>query len=184
MATVRLRAVWVVTLAVVAVALALMGWLWPRRITTVLLVRHAEKETEAQPVFLSDAGHARARELVHVVGEAGLAAAYTTEFVRNQQTVRPLAEALGIPTHEIPASDVAGLVDHIMATYEGRVVLAAGHRGTLPEIIEALGGETPTPIVDEDYDDLFVVIVPRLGETRVVHLSYGAAPAASASEAE
>jgi broad specificity phosphatase PhoE len=47
---------------------------------------------------------------VHVAGTAGVAGIYATEFNRTQETVEPLASAMGLPVVEVAGSDVAGLV--------------------------------------------------------------------------
>src|SRR5262245_25838685 len=66
-------------------------------LTTIFVVRHAEKDTlllGSDPP-LSAAGFLRAQELARVLGEAGIQAVYVTEFQRNRQTAMPLASALG-----------------------------------------------------------------------------------------
>src|SRR5205809_7384909 len=70
-----------------------------RPVTTVILVRHAEKNIEPNnpDPDLSPAGQARAQELVRMLGAAGVNAIYATNFKRTQQTVKPLADKLGVP---------------------------------------------------------------------------------------
>src|SRR5215831_5142150 len=70
-----------------------------RPVTTIILVRHAEKIIDpADPdVELSPAGEGRARELVDLFGDSGINAIYATQYKRTQQTVKPLADKLGLP---------------------------------------------------------------------------------------
>src|SRR4029453_9075189 len=76
-----------------------------RPVTTIILVRHAEKNIEPNNPNpnLSPAGQARAQELVRVLGNAGITAIYATQFVRTQQTAQPLATHLGLPVTQIEA---------------------------------------------------------------------------------
>jgi broad specificity phosphatase PhoE len=164
---------WLCALALAIIATLAAVWLWPRPVTTVLIVRHAEKAIGTPGVPLNEEGHARAQTLMHVAGDAGVAAVYASESLRNQQTVQPLADQLGVPVQVIAAADTEGLVDHLQSNYPGEVVVIAGHRNTIPAIIEELGGGTIRPIPDEDYDGLFVVTVSRFREAEVLHLNYG-----------
>src|ERR1051326_29104 len=60
--------------------------------TVVLVVRHAEKASDADDSPLSDAGTQRAQALAGVAADAGVSAIYTTQFKRNQDTARTLSE--------------------------------------------------------------------------------------------
>jgi hypothetical protein len=51
--------------------------------------------------------------------------------------------------------------------------LVVGHSNTLPAIIEALGAPLPAPIGDDDYGDLFVVILEAGRTPLVVRTRYG-----------
>jgi hypothetical protein len=68
---------------------------------------------------------------------------------------------------------VQGLVNHILSNQRGRTVLVASHSNRAPEIISALGA-APAPVVaDTDYDNLWVITVPRWGSPRLLLLKYG-----------
>jgi Histidine phosphatase superfamily (branch 1) len=65
----------------------------PRR-TTVILVRHAEREALSTPdPELSAAGRLRAQDLVLAASGAGIQAIIITQFVRTGATAKPLAVA-------------------------------------------------------------------------------------------
>src|SRR5882672_5663247 len=76
-----------------------------RPLTTVIIVRHAEKNIEPNnpDPDLSPAGQARAQDLVRMFSAAGVNAIYATEYKRTQQTVKPLADSLGLPVAVIDA---------------------------------------------------------------------------------
>ena len=121
----------------------------------IVLVRHAEKQTEpavADPP-LSAAGQARARALVQAVPD--VRAILSTDTLRTTQTATPVAEATGVPIERMEPLDVA----EIRATAErldGGALLVVGHSNTLPEHLHALTGET-IDLAEDDYGDLFIV---------------------------
>jgi broad specificity phosphatase PhoE len=148
-----------------------------RPMTTIILVRHAEKNIEpANPdPDLSTAGQARAQELARMFGDAGIKAIYATQYKRTQQTVKPLAEKIGVPATVIDAKNTAELVKQIRAQHNGDVVFIAGHNNTVPEIIGALGGPQLPIIPETEFDNLYVVTIYRVGKAKVLKMRYGSA---------
>ena len=147
-----------------------------RPLTTVILVRHAEKKIEpnnADP-DLTPLGESRAQELVRMFGDAGINAIYATQFRRTQETVKPLADRLALPILTVDSKQTQELVRQILTDHRGQTVLVSGHSNTVPEIITALGGPKVQEIPDSDYDNLFVVTCYRFGKAKVVRLKYGA----------
>lgn len=144
--------------------------------TTVILVRHAEKAVvPGDDPPLSEAGGKRAAALRHALEKSGVSAIYATQYRRTQQTVEPLAKALKITPKQLDAAKPEALVAQIRQKHRGGTVLVAGHSNTIPEIIDALGAPHAPDIEDRDYDDLFVVTIPKGGPVRLLHLQYGAA---------
>ena len=144
-------------------------------LTTVILIRHAEKNTEPgnSDPDLSPAGQARAQELVRMFGDAGIKAIYVTQYKRTQQTVKPLADKLGLTPTAVEARNTAEVVKQIRAQHNGEVVFVAGHNNTVPEIIAALGGPKLPTIPETEYDNLFIVTIYRVGKAKVLQLKYG-----------
>jgi broad specificity phosphatase PhoE len=187
-------------LAIVSVAVGLIvicGCIiifWKNSTTVILVVRHAERndgafcdpatvKTRPNPTLALTAGlSTRAQELAHVGGEDSIAAIYASEFCRTQLTVQPLATQLGLTTTVVDqfAADgttvnVDSLIDNIWANHRGQVVVVAGHSNTVPVIIDRLSGISIAAIDETDFDNLYVVIVPRwFGRSKVVRLKYGA----------
>src|SRR5260370_22010326 len=146
-----------------------------RPVTTVILIRHAEKVIDpnnADP-DLSPAGQTRAQELVRIFGDAGINAIYATQYKRTQQTVKPLADKLGLTANQVNSKNTADLLAQIRAQNSGQVVFIAGHNNTVPEIIAALGGPTFPPILKTEFDNLYVVTVYRTATAKVMKLKYG-----------
>src|ERR1700730_3001276 len=158
-----------------AVALFAYFATFSRPVTTVIVVRHAEKNIEPSnpDPDLSHAGQARAQELAQMLGDAQVNAIYATQFKRTQQTVKPLADRLGVPVNIIEAKNTQDLVRQILTTHRGQTIFVAGHNNTAPEIVKALGGGNFPVIPESEFDNMFIVTVYRFGRAKVVKLKYG-----------
>src|SRR5262252_2639121 len=130
-----------------------------RAVTTVILVRHAEKVIDPNnpDVDLTEAGQARAQEIARMFGDAGINAIYATQYRRTQQTVKPLSDKTGVPVTVVNSKNTADLLAQIRAQHSGQTIFIAGHNNTVPEIVEALGGTKYPTIPESEYDNLFVV---------------------------
>jgi broad specificity phosphatase PhoE len=147
------------------------------KVTTVILVRHAEKNTSPQDdPSLNDAGKARAEMLSHMLSEAEVKAIYTTQFVRTQETAQPLADRLGLSLIKMDASDTKEVAKHILLKHSGKTVLVVGHSNTVPEIIRELGGESIPSFSESEFDNLFIVTVYKAGKAKVVKFKYDVTP--------
>src|SRR5438874_4562261 len=148
-----------------------------RPVTTVIVIRHAEKiiDPNNPDVDLSPAGQARAQELARMFGDAGVNAIYATQYKRTQETVKPLADKLGLRVNVVNSKNTNDLLAQIRAQNSGQTVFIAGHNNNVPEIIAALGGPKYPIIPESEYDNLFVVTVYRTGHAKVVKMKYGAA---------
>ena len=147
-----------------------------RPVTTVILVRHAEKiidPNNADP-DLSPAGQARTQELIRVFSNAGINAIYATQYKRTQQTVTPLADKLGLPITQINSKNTQELLSQIRSQHRGQVIFVSGHNNSVPEIIAGLGGPTYPTIPETEFDNLYIVTLYRTGKAKVVKLKYGA----------
>lgn len=143
-------------------------------VTTVLLVRHAEKAaTPPNDPPLTTDGQTRAQTLARVVGDAGVRAVYASQFARTQQTVQPAATQRGLTVTQLNASDTDALINDILSNHRGETVLVAGHSDTVPLIIDKLWGGQVAPINETEFDKLFVVTVYRWRRAKVVQLRYG-----------
>lgn len=154
--------------------------------TTVILVRHAEKDVEppADPV-LTAAGTQRAAALAELLQDQPLAAILVSEFARTRLTAEPTAARTGLTPRVVEARGglrphLLAIVEAVRSEYAGRTVLVVGHSNTVPAIIAALGAEPVGEICDGEYDDLFVVTLPVEGRPTVERRRYGAPDALNA----
>ncbi|MBF8292613.1 MAG: hypothetical protein HW417_16 [Steroidobacteraceae bacterium] len=169
--------VWLAALGA-ALVIALAIWIFASASTTTILVmRHAEKATlPAEDPPLSMAGEGRAQELAHVLGEAPaefrIQGIFVSEFRRTQETVRPLANRLGVPVIVVPAADIALVADRARNEYRGGHVLIVGHSNTVPEIVERLSGHKMPAMAETEYGIVYVISLPRFSRASVTRLDF------------
>jgi broad specificity phosphatase PhoE len=150
----------------------------PQAPTTVLLVRHAEKASDAEDSPLNEAGVRRAQALVRVAEDAGVSAIYSSQFKRNLDTARPFSERSGVAVTQMPVNlqnpgDYGKvLAKSILERHPGQTVLVVGHANTIAATVEGLTGRAG-PAGDIQYGDLFIVTVPPSGPARVIKAQYG-----------
>lgn len=140
---------------------------------TLYIVRHAEKNTimAGNDPPLTGAGLARARALLHTLGDAGIRAIYVTPWLRNRQTALPLATALGESLTVV--DDVAETIRCLRSDHWGHAVLVVGHSNTVPRIIEALTGQSIPPFAEGEVDRIYLVTLHRGGRSELVGLRFG-----------
>jgi broad specificity phosphatase PhoE len=146
--------------------------------TTIIFVRHAEKELVGEDPGLSAAGRQRAEELARQLADAdvvaGVDAVYSTPFRRTLETAHAVADRLDLPVHEYAPDDNDAVLDAILKTYKGKIILVVGHSNTVPTLIADVGASKKVPAIDEDeYDNLYVVSIPWYGKTKTIRLRYG-----------
>lgn len=174
----RAAAAWIVLcgLSVGAAAYAAEPDSW----TTVIVVRHAEKQLEREDPPLSVIGRQRAAELARALHDLQISGLYASQYRRAIETLEPLAETIGIEVRRVPleSTDLSGqlraMAERILKDHRGSTVVVSGHSNTVPELVRALGVADPPALEESDYDDLFVVSVAADGSARLLHLHYGA----------
>jgi broad specificity phosphatase PhoE len=119
------------------------------------VMRHLDTPAGERDPDLTDAGRRNAELLAGWFGEMRPAAIYITDYKRTRQTVGPLAARLGMTPILYDPADTAGLIARVRAT-PGRVLIV-GHSNTVPDIVAALGGSRPAPLVHEDFGDIWRV---------------------------
>jgi phosphohistidine phosphatase SixA len=141
----------------------------PKRI---ILMRHADKTEDSADEDLSESGWARAKQLATYLPETFgkpdiiMAAAQSKHSDRSVETVKPLAESLGLEIQDYFKNDeFPQLVDEIFndPDYKNKTVVICWHHGKLPAMASLLGapaGSFPDPwpsnaynlILDLQYD--------------------------------
>jgi len=177
-----LTPIWLTAMAaLVALSLAVFAaWVWGTAgSTTVIVVRHAEKDLSASLTDppLSPAGEARAALLARMFGDAKVLghvdAIYVSPALRNRLTAAPLAARLGISETVAPADDPRSLARRALHEHAGGRALIVGHSDTVPQIVRALSGNPNIPeIGEQEYGTMYIVTVPRIGHANLLRLNY------------
>lgn len=142
--------------------------------TTVILVRHAERADDSSDTDLSPEGRQRAELLAKMLLRSGPSVLLASQFKRTQQTLRPLAEALGLPIRIIDAENEHELIEIIRTGQRGRLSVVASHSDRIPTLVARLTGETVEPVEHEEYNRFYVLTLLGEGRGKVIELRYGA----------
>lgn len=148
----------------------------PNPVTTVILVRHAEKVSQADDTPLSPAGTERAKELARVLTAVKIDVIYTTQFRRTQDTAAPTATAKGITpvVHNAGPTYAAELAKRIMAEHRGQTVLVVGHSNSTINLIKAFGVTDVASMPESEYDNFYVLTDAEGAPPALVALRFGA----------
>ena len=130
-------------------------------ITTIYLIRHAEKDRsdkENRNPELTDHGKKRAEKWAEILGLSKIDAVYSTNYQRTLQTAAPTAtrNGLEIQTYEPNNLDI----DSLATLHQGERILIVGHSNTTPMLVNrALGEERFEWIEDTVNGNLFVLTI-------------------------
>ena len=165
-------------LLAVLMAAAGVYWLgtWAKT-TVVVLVRHAEagESTSGDPE-LSPAGEKRVASLGGLLDDLltdrRVDYLYAADTRRAQQTAAPIANQFRLPINVLASSDWSGLASRIRREHRGKTVVVVGYATTLPAVINQMSGQA-LAMRDDEFDAIYVVVMPSPGQTRVLRLRYG-----------
>jgi broad specificity phosphatase PhoE len=148
--------------------------------TTVVFVRHAdidEPMSSNVDTPLNASGRARAEDLAahlqsfDVTGSVN--AIYADPTRRTQQTAEPLAELISIPIDIADHDEVVGFMRRVLREHKREIILVVTHRNDIAPLIEELhGSKKIAEIGADDYDDVFVVVIPWFGKVKTLQHSY------------
>lgn len=128
----------------------------PSKTVSVILVRHAEKESGKDP-GLTDRGRARSEEIVKMLSQQRVSHVFATEYRRTADTVAPLAGEHKAEVEIVSAREPAALAQRITKLPDGSTAVVAGHSNTLSAIAAALGADPFGDLDESDYDNLFIL---------------------------
>ena len=142
---------------------------------TFVIVRHAERETGADPGLLPE-GQKRAERLAEILADAPVTHLIASDLRRTTDTLAPLSARKNIQPEEIEKiaddDDVVARLEELPA---GSLAVIAHHSFTIPGILRKLGiDSTVVSDVGTSYDNFLVVV--RSGDSPVdlVRLKYSA----------
>lgn len=149
-------------------------------VTTIILVRHANKDTGSPDPGLSEQGRERARRLAESLRYAGVDTLYASNTARARETAAVVAHELKLDAAATkapydPREKPAALAQRLAAEGPGRVVLAVGHSNTVPAILKEMGNWDVAEIKtdeDRDFDHVFIVTLSEGGVKRLICAGY------------
>jgi 2,3-bisphosphoglycerate-dependent phosphoglycerate mutase len=162
-----------------------LSWFFEQRLpTTVIFVRHAETDAamgEGGDPPLNAAGRARAEALAKFLADtdvdAGVDAIYASPRLRTQQTAEPLAKRLGLEVIVEDQQDIGLFIRHVLREHRGDIVLVVSHSNLIGPLIDELHGYQDMPaIAAADFDNLYIVTVPRWGKVKTLRFHYEVGP--------
>ncbi len=138
--------------------------------TTIVLVRHAEKDpqADARDPGLSEEGRARAQRLARMFAASGVTHLFASEYHRTQDTLAPLAERAQKKVEVTPGAKTADLLKALDALPGGSIAVVAGHSNTVPAIAAHYGvllagtvKSAQGEVLPEDaFDRIYVITLP------------------------
>lgn len=151
---------------------------------SIMIVRHAERQSGEGDDSLSDAGRQRAERLAAMLKDAGVTHIFVSDRRRTLETAQPLARMLNLSPSQIavPAQG-RGKIDpselQVRATLlaisrlpRTAVVLVVGHSNTVPTFLTRLGHQARVTIADNEFDNLFVITQRATRDPSVIRLRF------------
>jgi 2,3-bisphosphoglycerate-dependent phosphoglycerate mutase len=146
--------------------------------TTIILLRHAEKDTSAagstmmraNPA-LSKEGEARAARLPEVLKAYKPDLIYSTDYTRTKATVAPLANKFGKEIQLYDPRNLADLADKLRGM-DGKTVIVVGHSNTTPFLANILIRDEKYQNMDESVYNQYWVITIKDGKAEAKQLTY------------
>lgn len=140
--------------------------------STYIFIRHAEKDTTAQGSTtmqanpaLSKVGQERANRLIKALKEYSIDEIYSTNFIRTQSTVKPIAK---FSKKEIQLYDYKKLKEFSEKLLQetNKTILVVGHNNTTPAMVNLLIKENKFKTLDETvFNQIFIVTIENKNAT-------------------
>ena len=140
--------------------------------TTIILVRHAEKEGGRNPA-LTSAGKERANLLAEMLSKMQVNAVYSSDFLRTKQTAEPTADLAGLEIKSYDHNELSMFANLVKKRHQGETVLVVGHSNTTPELASHLDPNNDYERFSElDYGNLLIINISASGQTKVLQLTF------------
>ena len=132
-------------------------------ISVYYFIRHAEKDrsdpTNKNP-SLTIQGLERANKWAVFFKDKNIAAVYSTNYIRTQQTALPIAKEQNIEIINYTAKEL--ISEKFIADNKGKNIVIVGHSNTTPELVNSLLGEKKyEDIADRENNNVFIVTLKK-----------------------
>ena len=126
-------------------------------------IRHAEKDrsdsTNKNP-SLTIQGLERANKWALFFKDKNIAAVYSTNYKRTQQTALPIAKEQNLEIISYTAKEL--ISEKFIADNKGKNIVIVGHSNTTPELVNSLLGEKKyKDIADRENNNVFIVTLTK-----------------------
>ena len=126
-------------------------------------IRHAEKDrsdsTNKNP-SLTIQGLERANKWAVFFKDKNIAAVYSTNYIRTQQTALPIAKEQNIEIINYTTKEL--ISEKFIANNKGKNIVIVGHSNTTPELVNILLGEKKyEDIADSENNNVFIVTLNK-----------------------
>ncbi len=121
----------------------------------IFVVRHAEKQSNADDALLSSAGQARAECLGQTLKDAHISSVLVTRYERTKQTAAAVVRESSAKEQTFEPKDYAAIVAAANSAAASGNVLIVGHSNTIPALLSTFGTPQVT-VPDAAFDQLFI----------------------------
>lgn len=141
-------------------------------ITTIILVRHAEKMDDgSKDPHLTAQGHKRARAFARMFSLFTPDAIYSSNYHRTISTAKPLAEQYGMGIQTYDPREQPPFLDQLLRDYQGGTVVVVGHSNSLPAAVNyLLKQDLMEGLPETEYSKVFIVSVMPDGNAKLLPL--------------
>ncbi len=149
------------TASLVIVIIALHSCYPASKNTTIILLRHSEKDTVGKDPSLSAAGFERAARIPTLFKSIKPDAFYSTPYLRTRQTLEPWATKAGLSIKEYNAAKPDTFVQTLLSN-QGKTLVVAGHSNTIPGLVNLLLKQNKySNLNDSVYSQLWIVTIRK-----------------------
>lgn len=140
--------------------------------TTVILLRHAEKENNgSNDPQLTEKGRKRARAFATMFSQITADAIYSSNYNRTIATARPFAEQQGLEIQTYDPQAQQDFLDKILQEHAGGNIVVVGHSNTVPDAVNyLLKQELVKEMSEGEYDKVFIVSILEDGTASYIPL--------------
>ncbi len=165
-------------LFITAIILLTISTLASAQTTTIILFRHAEKDTsaagstamKADPPLSAD-GLKRADRIPGVLIAYQPDSIYSTDYTRTKSTMAPLARKFNLGIQIYDPRNQAAFAERLLQN-KGKVMVVAGHSNSIPALVNLLIKENRYPSLDESIYNQFWIVTIRDGKAEAVPVKY------------
>ncbi len=131
--------------------------------TTIILLRHAEKDTAVQGSTamtanppLSQAGKERAKRLVSILEKYPIDEIYSTDYTRTKETITPFANKINKSVQLYDPKTLNAFAEQLRNA--NKTIVVIGHSNTTPALVNLLLKENKfKPLDDNEYGTYWIV---------------------------